>query len=226
MRGLVLSLFPGADLWGMAFEAEGFYVVRGPDILLGGDVRKWHAIPGKFDGIIGGPPCKSFSKACKGQVATEGNLIPEFERIVKESVANWWVMENVPQAPVPEGAMWSGVYDAWWFGSEQHRSRRFSSNLALNPVLLEPSERHPDPFPCVTATECKYNGSPRDRRRAGRKLGRQLTLLEMNRLMGLPEDFETPALLMEKAYAVRGNGVPLQMGRALARAVINNFYQQ
>ena len=51
-------------------------------------------------------------------------------------------------------------------------------------------------------------------------------MLEMNRLMGLPEDFETPALKVTAAYAVRGNGVPIHMGRALARAVINNFYKQ
>ena len=33
---LVLSLFPGIGLLDMAFEAEGFCVVRGPDLLWGG----------------------------------------------------------------------------------------------------------------------------------------------------------------------------------------------
>lgn len=37
---LVLSLFPGIGLLDMAFEQEGFCVVRGPDVLWGGDVRK------------------------------------------------------------------------------------------------------------------------------------------------------------------------------------------
>ncbi len=31
MNQLVLSLFPGLDLFGKGFEAEGFCVVRGPD---------------------------------------------------------------------------------------------------------------------------------------------------------------------------------------------------
>ena len=33
---LVLSLFPGIDLLGRGFEAEGFCVVRGPDLLHAG----------------------------------------------------------------------------------------------------------------------------------------------------------------------------------------------
>jgi hypothetical protein len=32
--GLVLSLFPGIDLFGRGFEAAGFCVVRGPDLIL------------------------------------------------------------------------------------------------------------------------------------------------------------------------------------------------
>jgi DNA (cytosine-5)-methyltransferase 1 len=36
VSGLVLSLFPGIGLFDMAFEAEGFCVVRGPDLLWGG----------------------------------------------------------------------------------------------------------------------------------------------------------------------------------------------
>lgn len=40
---LVLSLFPGADLFGMAFEAEGFCVVTGPDVMFGRDIRDFHA---------------------------------------------------------------------------------------------------------------------------------------------------------------------------------------
>ena len=132
---LVLSLFPGADLFGMAFEREGFCVVRGPDVLLGGDIRNFHAIADKFDGIIGGPPCKSFSVAIiaagGSEAATEGNLIPEFERIIREAKPKWFVMENVPQAPTPVDAIWNEVVDAYDFGAGQHRKRRFSSNLEL-----------------------------------------------------------------------------------------------
>src|SRR6185436_8832391 len=54
MSGLVLSLFPGIGLLDMAFEEEGFCIVRGPDLLWGGDIRKFHPPAGRFDGVIGG----------------------------------------------------------------------------------------------------------------------------------------------------------------------------
>jgi len=212
-------LFPGADLLGMAFESEGFCVVRGPDLLLGGDIRRWHALDGHFSGVIGGPPCKSHSRACRGNRPTQANLIPEFERIVAEAQPAWWLCENVPDAPVPQGAVFAEVLDAWEFGTAQHRRRRFSSNLALEPIPVPPEERHPDPWPCVTATEHKHSAGSRNRRRAGRKVGRRMTLAEVNAAMGLPEGFETPCLKVEFTYAVRGNGVPLPMGVALAKAV-------
>lgn len=53
---LVLSIFPGIDLFGLGFEQEGFPVVRGPDPLFGGDIRTFTIPAEKFDGIIGGPP--------------------------------------------------------------------------------------------------------------------------------------------------------------------------
>jgi hypothetical protein len=49
MNDLVLSLFPGIDLLGRGFEAENFCVVRGPDILWGGDIRSFHVPAGRFD---------------------------------------------------------------------------------------------------------------------------------------------------------------------------------
>jgi hypothetical protein len=42
---LVLSLFSGIGLLDYAFELEGFTVVRGPDLLWGGDVRNVLAFP-------------------------------------------------------------------------------------------------------------------------------------------------------------------------------------
>ncbi|HZM27393.1 MAG TPA: DNA cytosine methyltransferase, partial [Gemmatimonadales bacterium] len=106
MSGLVLSLFPGIGLLDMAFEEEGFCVVRGPDLLWGGDIRRFHPPAGKFDGVIGGPPCQAFSRLvhivkAKGQTP-KPNLIPEYERIVRETGPRWFVMENVPEAPMPE----------------------------------------------------------------------------------------------------------------------------
>ena len=137
---LVLSLFPGIGLLDMAFELEGFCVVRGPDVLWGGDVRRFHPPPGRFDGVIGGPPCQSFSPLAnlvraKGYEPRFGNLIPEFERCVADAGPGWFLMENVPRAPqpvVPGYGAFSFVFDYCTLdsgdglGHEQERKRRFT----------------------------------------------------------------------------------------------------
>lgn len=223
---LVLSLFPGADLLGMAFEREGFCVVQGPDILLGGDIKDFHALPSKFDGVIGGPPCQLFSQAYalskgKGKAV---NLIPEFERVVREAAPKWWLMENVPGAPIPNlsDTKWNEILNAWDFGSKQNRKRRFSSNLFLCPV----KKAHVgEPLPTVMATEYKAakvqetEKSLVRRKGLARKLGRRPTIQEVNIAMGLPPNFTTPLLTVKHQYIVRGNGVPIEMGRAIARAI-------
>jgi hypothetical protein len=96
---LVLSIFPGIDLLGLAFEREGFTVVRGPDPIFGGDVKTFHPPAGVFSGIVGGPPCQIHSRLRflnprAGQ--KHGDLIPEFERVVAEAQPDWFLMENVP----------------------------------------------------------------------------------------------------------------------------------
>ena len=69
---LVLSLFPGIGLLDRAFELEGFCVVRGPDLLWGGDIKTFHPPAGVFDGVIGGPPCtlwaqtRTFPRSARG----------------------------------------------------------------------------------------------------------------------------------------------------------------
>ena len=98
MRGLVLSLFPGIGLLDHAFELEGFCVVRGPDLLWGGDIKRFQPLAGRFDGVIGGPPCQVFSRLrhvnpkCGQKV---GNLIPEFERCVCEASPSWFLMNRL-----------------------------------------------------------------------------------------------------------------------------------
>jgi DNA (cytosine-5)-methyltransferase 1 len=67
---LVLSLFPGIGLLDMAFELEGFCVVRGPDLCCGGgrDIKNFHPPAGRFDGVIGGaalPGVLGFASTCR-----------------------------------------------------------------------------------------------------------------------------------------------------------------
>jgi DNA (cytosine-5)-methyltransferase 1 len=108
---LTLSLFPGIGLLDQAFEEHGFCVVRGPDPLWGGDIHRFHPPAGKFDGIIGGPPCQAFSRLRRVfDLPEAANLIPEFERCVLEAQPRWFLMEMVPEGPLPQ-VLGYAVYD-------------------------------------------------------------------------------------------------------------------
>lgn len=219
MTQLVLSLFPGIGLLDQAFELEGFCVVRGPDLLWGGDVRRFHPPAGRFDGVIGGPPCQAFSSASGGQSRAE-NLIPEFERCVREARPRWFVMENVPQAPIPRVA---GFVSAWlhvnnrWVGGEQNRVRRFTfgspegTRLHLSWVAMEVI----DSMPCVTANATCWDAT-RQRSYSNRT---KAYFKHAVRAQGLPPDFDLPGMTIEGKIRAVGNGVPLPLGRAIAAAV-------
>lgn len=264
----MLSLFPGIGLLDRAFELEGFTVVRGPDAIWGGDIRMFHPPAGVFAGVIGGPPCQTFSQLAnlvraQGHEPKFGNLIPEFERCVAEAAPAWFVMENVPGAPVPVVAGY-GVHtqrlNNRWLGEEQHRLRAWSFGtrgetvrLMIETLALELALRHVTVLtggmsrgvsPTVTklgphARErvgpmgtVLSDGRPGRRERntvpgtvtssdggASKKMWRY-TLAEALELQGLPADFLThaPFTAAGKLGAV-ANGVPIPMGRAIARAV-------
>lgn len=96
----VLSLFPGIGMLDMAFEEQGFCIVRGPDVLWGGDVKRFHPPADKFTGITGGPPCQAFSSLrhivahVYGPDKVAENLIPEFERSISEAQPDWFLMRH------------------------------------------------------------------------------------------------------------------------------------
>ena len=222
MGGLVLSLFPGIGLLDQAFEEEGFTVVRGPDLLWGGDVRRFRPPPGVFDGIIGGPPCQRFSGLGKVNMVRWGddsvmpNMIPEFERCVREALPSWFLMENVVGAPMPEVLPYvveDRICNNRWCGGEQDRVRRFSfgaisgcpETFHIEGVAVEASARSAT----VISTGQNGNGGPR------------ASIEKMALAQGIdPARFEnTPFTTTELRRAI-ANGVPLPMGRAVARAVL------
>lgn len=239
MIGLVLSLFPGIGLLDMAFEQEGFCVVRGPDVLWGGDIRRFHPPAGRFDGVIGGPPCQAFSRLRHIVEAngyqTAPDLIPEYERCVAEAQPEWFVMENVPEAPLPEVSGYI-IKDVLvrdvWVGGETDRLRRFSFGTRDGRKLdVEFLALHrPDPEHSALASgggrpvPVKIGGSGRVKRSAAsalRNYGYKTTEAFTNhkRLQGLPSDFDLPPFTVSAKVKALGNGVPLPMGRAIARAV-------
>jgi DNA (cytosine-5)-methyltransferase 1 len=235
MIGLVLSLFPGIGMLDLAFEEEGFCVVRGPDLLWGGDVRKFSPPRGRFDGVIGGPPCQfasemsRFNRHLGRKVAA--NLIPEFERIVIDASPAWFVMENVVQAPapvIPGYTITPTILRDHWCGGETMRRRRMSIGMVdRRPAPIETLALHrADPDLAVTsaAREDRF-GRPKHliagKLRVCGTRGERLPLPEMARRQGLPPHFfgpDTP-FTVEAQRKMLGNGVPLAMGRAVARAV-------
>jgi len=223
----------------MAFEEEGFCIVRGPDLLWGGDIKKFHPPPGVFDGVIGGPPCQAHSRLRhivkhNGYKIAE-DLIPEFERCVAEARPAWFLMEMVPDGPVAtvEGYRTDAkcVRDVWVGGSTK-RLRRFSfGNRTGARLEIETLALHGEGEHSALATGGRRavpiaiggNGKPkRSSKSALCNYGynSKAALADHCRRQGLSPDFldKAPFTLEGKSKAV-GNGVPLPMGRAVAKAV-------
>lgn len=242
---LVLSLFPGIGFLDMAFEAEGFCVVRGPDCLWGGDVKAFAPPAGRFDGVIGGPPCQVFSAMKRlNPLAGEkhGNLIPEFERCVAAAQPKWFLMENVPGAPEPrvDGyQVHSVMLNNRDFGEIQERTRRFSFGTPDRRLLLPEIAvfQNPKYAQAVTrsarAVPVKIGGSGKvkrtyteDGKRRGPSTGPRMTVGDMLELQGAPREMldETPFTEIGKRQVI-GNGVPIPMGRAVAKAIRDAFLE-
>lgn len=206
---LVLSLFPGIDLLGRAFHASGFCVVAGPDLILDQRVEDFSAPPGRFDGIIGGPPCVNYSDANRYRDTAEGDrLVSEFLRVVDEARPTWWLMENVRNVPhvrLRGYAVQRLDCSDWEFGGSTGRLRHIQfghrEGHIIRPARTS-SERPVTPVP--TLTTAPAGAADRYSRRCA-KMG----------IAPLALGCFTPAARRR----VIGNGVPWGMGCALARAV-------
>jgi DNA (cytosine-5)-methyltransferase 1 len=242
MTAMVLSLFPGIGLLDKAFEEIGYCVVRGPDVIWGGDVKLFRAPPGTFKGIIGGPPCQPFSQLvhmvrANGFEPRHENLIPEFERIVAEAQPDWFLMEEVRGAPLPivDGyTVHDQIVNARHVGSTQNRERRLSFGTRDGRKLhLATEALLPMDWDFAVTGDARTRpvallagGKPKAKESGGRtsslnRGGGSLPFEKMCELQGLPADFlaESPFTVSGKRQAI-GNGVPLPMGRAVAKAVM------
>lgn len=228
-KGLILELFPGAGLFGKAFEAEGWCVVRGPDILWGGDIHDFHAAPGYFDGIIGGPPCQVFSEAARFNGTSAVNLIPEFLRVVDEAKPHWAVMENV-QGAIPFGPHWPRIMlEDFDCGGLTFRERPFW--FYGIPPCIEPPYRIGKREHSVMASNWKVRTGQKNGGTHG--LHQKLTPAEAARLQGYAALDErimsqqpggvTPGSRRCLAIHMLGNGVPRAMGEYIAKHVTKEF---
>jgi DNA (cytosine-5)-methyltransferase 1 len=207
---LVLSVFSGIDLLGKGFLENGFSVVSAGDKMYGQDIRDFHTIPNRFDGMIGGSPCQDFSKARRTPPTGEGlELLGEFCRVVLEANPRWFLLENVPQVPniTIEGYHIQRFdLNALECGSIQNRHRHFQFG-SVDGLVLNIKR---DPIPknhtrCVTASE----GKQTDRR----------GFADFCALQGLPRTFDLPEFTQTGKYRAVGNGVNIHVARRVAAAI-------
>lgn len=234
---LVLSLFPGIGVLDKGFEEAGFCVVRGPDLLWGGDVREFHPPAGRFEGVIGGPPCQVFSRVRYVNPlagASTGNLIPEFERVVDEAKPIWFLMENVREAPLPSVPGYEvrgSLLNNRWLGGAQNRVHRFSFGLrgaGLELVYDEPWAVFEAPVweHRVCASDTLRGSDPGKELRAERNGHKAMSgpgprnLEQCLELQGLPAGFFEGSPFLKRAQgSMVGNAVAYPMAQAVARAV-------
>jgi DNA (cytosine-5)-methyltransferase 1 len=179
-----------------------------------------------FDGIIGGPPCQKFGGLANfahlWKIQPE-NLVPEYERCVAAAAPTWFLMENVRNAPIPSVAGYlvrDELINNRWLGQVQSRVRRFSfgsrdgRRLHVETEVFEPRAFSQS----VTAAHAGQ------RRTHAKRTGGTITnytLAQALQLQGLPPDFFGPKSPFKEHAKLKAvaEGVPLPMGRAIARAV-------
>lgn len=162
---------------------------------------------GRFDGVIGGPPCQNYSDANRRRDTDEGDrLLREFLRVVHEAHPEWWLLENVRNVPdvALEGYLVQrlDITDAEC-GGRQRRLRHIQFGSKWGDIL-RPS-RTTGARSVTPAVLCRPQ-SPHDRH--CRRLAKQ-------GCPPLPLRSLTPAARSR----VVGNGVPWLVATTLARAV-------
>lgn len=110
----LISLFSGAGGLDLGFEKAGFEIVMANEYdkgiwatyeknhtapLIKGDIRNIREsdFPDNIDGIIGGPPCQSWSEAgsLRGINDSRGQLFFDYIRILREKQPKFFLAENV-----------------------------------------------------------------------------------------------------------------------------------
>lgn len=248
MSQLVLSLFPGIGLLDMAFERAGFSVAQSRDWIFGGDVRSVRYPAGRFDGVIGGPPCQAFSRLAhmvrhNGYEPKFGNLIPEFERIVRESAPRWFLMEEVPDAPRPCIEGYENheftlnnrqCFDESGKPATQNRVRAitFGYRGERRPLMIETAALHAAQYDYAACGGAGNREIPVRVGGSGKRKGTLNKCVQNNckgaaaaaaicERQGLPLSFiEDSPFRVSDLCKMLGNGVPLPMGAALANAVM------
>ena len=212
-RKIILSIFPGIDLLGRAFEEAGFCVLRGPDPLWGGNIQDFHIPPGRIDGIIGGPPCQDFSAARRSITDTGKGikLIKEFARCVTEAKPAWWLMENVPRVPT--------LIITGYNTKRIDITDKECGGPTLRRRHFQFGHRQGEPWPIIDSHVTNLQPKPTATASEGKRGNQRRSWPEFCRLQGLPESFDLPGFTIQEKYRAVGNGVSMFTGRKIAGAI-------
>ena len=215
---LVLSTFTGVGLLDQAFREKGFVVVSVGDLITGQDIRDFTGIKNKFEGVIGGPPCPGFSSLKRNKLPNlhpdnySFQMMKEFIRILEECQPDWYLMENVKGVPNVTDLIKNSVtqlhnyshqrFDinqGWYDEYSRLRHIQFGSksDLYLN---IPRGKMNNIKSSCALASD--------DR-----------SFKELCHIQGLPDDYNLPSFNVAGKKRAVGNGVPLSMGRVLAKEV-------
>jgi len=139
-------------------------------------------------------------------------MLGEFVRIVVDSGAAWWWLENVPGVPdvrIP-GYSWLRIpLDPRDFGARQRRPRHFQFGHRDGAVPLVTRR----PRAAIVASRCCMAS---EASRPGRRGWADFCVDQ-----GLPGALELPPFKLAARYAAVGNGVHLGVARAIAEATAN-----
>ena len=210
MLDLVLSLFTGAGLLDQAFKEAGFCVVSAGDIIYGQDIRDFNTSKGHFVGVIGGSPCQDYSRLKRNKGNYSSEMISEYVRIIKQASPDWWLLENVAGVPDVsiDGYQWQrlDINQGWY--SDVSRLRHIQFGRKSGDMLNIPRGKMQDiNYSCALASDSR-------------------SFAELLHLQGLPENYDLPDFTIAGKKKMVGNGVPLVIGRVLAKEVARVTYQE
>lgn len=207
---LLLSMFPGIDLFGKAFEQRGACVVQAQDKILGGDIVNFHPPKGRFNGAIGGSPCQDYSRKNRNPSNYSDKMLDEYIRVVLEADVDWFLHENVIGAPefsIDGYEVQRFELDLAWF-SDYSRRRLFTfghkKGVKLNPIYKVNDKSKIKGTAVLGGDERSYE--------------------KCCHIQGLAEPLDLPFLTKSAKKQVIANAVPLQLGAYVAKLIDDTVY--
>ncbi len=223
--GGVLSIYTGLGLLDRAFEEVGYVVDSAGDLQWGRPIQGYRGRLGSHEGIIAGPPCQTWSSAdpCRtpkhkvdfSADSTHAGVVTlrELLRVIDEVQPEWWLAECVPGVPdliaVGYHVQRLNITDAECGGRQRRiRAIQFGSRIVDR-------ERY------TVIRPRRVTGAVATARAvlASKSEGDESHFRRHCQLMGLSSVPDLSAFTKAARFRLVGNGVPLTMGRVLARAV-------